>query len=108
MRTRHLGILTVRINLFAILAFELVVAAPSMALAKDSRSFTEVHSGEVHASRVPREYWRHRLEMVKSLGLDTVGTYLFWNLPEPKPGQYVWAGNEDIAAFCREAQSAGL
>ena len=32
----------------------------------------QIRCGEVHAARVPREYWRHRLEMVKAMGLNTV------------------------------------
>ena len=33
-----------------------------------------------------REYWRHRLQMARAMGLNTVCAYLFWNLNEPRPG----------------------
>lgn len=68
----------------------------------------QIRCGELHAPRVPREYWRHRLQMVKAMGLNTVCAYLFWNLHEPRPGEFDWSGQADAAAFCREAQAAGL
>ncbi len=48
----------------------------------------QIRCGEFHAARVPREYWRHRLQMAKAMGLNTVCAYLFWNLHEPTPGEY--------------------
>ncbi len=68
----------------------------------------QIRCGEIHAARVPMEYWRHRLQMAKAMGLNTVCAYLFWNLHEPKPGEYVWTGQADDAEFCRIAQEEGL
>jgi len=68
----------------------------------------QIRCGEIHAARVPREYWRHRLQMARAMGLNTVCAYLFWNLHEPKPGEYVWTGQADDAEFCRIAQEEGL
>ena len=68
----------------------------------------QIRCGEIHAARVPMEYWRHRLQMAKAMGLNTVCAYLFWNLHEPKPGEYVWTGQADDAEFCRLAQEEGL
>ena len=68
----------------------------------------QIRCGEIHAARVPMEYWRHRLQMAKAMGLNTVCAYLFWNLHEPKPGEYVWTGQADDAEFCRIAQAEGL
>ncbi|HZL77871.1 MAG TPA: beta-galactosidase, partial [Candidatus Limnocylindrales bacterium] len=68
----------------------------------------QIRCGEIHAARVPKEYWRHRLQMAKAMGLNTVCAYLFWNLHEPKPGEYVWTGQADDAEFCRIAQAEGL
>ncbi len=36
----------------------------------------QIHSGEMHFARVPEEYWRHRLQMIKAMGLNTVATYV--------------------------------
>src|SRR6266498_3221910 len=63
-----------------------------------------IRSGEMHYPRIPREYWQHRLRMARAMGLNTVSTYAFWNLHEPHPGQFDFAGNADIAEFCRLAQ----
>jgi beta-galactosidase len=68
----------------------------------------QIRCGEIHAARVPQEYWRHRLQMAKAMGLNTVCAYLFWNLHEPKPGEFNWSGQADAAEFCRIAQEEGL
>ena len=68
----------------------------------------QIRCGEIHAARVPREYWEHRLRMARSMGLNTVCAYLFWNLHEPEPGKFVWTGQADAAEFCRAAQREGL
>jgi beta-galactosidase len=34
-------------------------------------------SGEMHYTRIPREYWRERMKMAKAMGLNTIGTYVF-------------------------------
>ena len=68
----------------------------------------QIRCGEIHAARVPKEYWRQRLQLAKAMGLNTVCAYLFWNLHEPKPGEYVWTGQADDAEFCRIAQEEGL
>ena len=46
----------------------------------------QIRCGEIHAARVPREYWPHRLKMCKAMGLNTVCAYLFWNMHEPREG----------------------
>src|SRR3974377_218865 len=32
----------------------------------------QIRCGEIHAPRVPREYWRHRLPMARAMGLNTL------------------------------------
>jgi beta-galactosidase len=65
-------------------------------------------SGELHYPRIPREAWRSRLKMAKAMGLNTIGTYVFWNAHEPQPGKYDFTGNNDVAAFVKMAQEEGL
>lgn len=67
-----------------------------------------IRSGEMHAARVPREYWRHRLEMIRAMGCNTVCAYLFWNQHEPRPGEFTFSGDADAAEYCRLAQQVGL
>jgi len=73
----------------------------------DGRKF-QIRCGEIHASRVPAEYWRQRLQMARAMGLNTVCAYLFWNQIEPRPGEFNWSGQADVAEFCRLAQAEGL
>lgn len=68
----------------------------------------QIRCGEVHAARVPAEYWRDRLRRAHAMGLNTVCAYLFWNMQEPKEGQFNWTGQGDIAQFCKIAQEEGL
>jgi beta-galactosidase len=68
----------------------------------------QIRCGEIHFARVPREYWRHRLQMCKAMGLNTVCAYLFWNYHEWQEGVYDWSDNRDAAEFCRLAQQEGL
>ncbi|HZU08716.1 MAG TPA: beta-galactosidase [Pseudacidobacterium sp.] len=73
----------------------------------DGKPF-QVISGEMHYPRIPRAYWRDRLRMAKAMGLNTITTYVFWNVHEPRPGVYDFSGNNDVAEFIREAQQEGL
>lgn len=65
-------------------------------------------SGEMHYARVPHEYWRHRLQLARAMGLNTVSTYVFWNFHEPQAGSYNFNGRADVAGFVRTAQEEGL
>ena len=73
----------------------------------DGKPF-QVIAGEIHYARVPREYWQHRVRMAKAMGLNTIATYVFWNLHEPQPGVYDFAGMNDLAAFLRAVQAEGM
>jgi beta-galactosidase len=42
------------------------------------------------------------------MGLNTISTYVFWNVHEPRPGVYDFSGQNDIAEYLREAQQEGL
>jgi beta-galactosidase len=68
----------------------------------------QIISGELHYARIPREYWRDRLRKARAMGLNTISTYVFWNLHEPQPGIYNFNGSLDLAAFIRTAQEEGL
>jgi len=70
---------------------------------------TQIHSGEMHYARVPHEYWRHRLKMLKSMGLNTVATYVFWNYHHPTPGTWDFkTGSHNLVEFLKTAQEEGL
>ena len=67
-----------------------------------------VKAAEVHYPRIPRPYWEHRIQMCKSLGMNTLCIYVFWNIHEPREGQFDFTGNSDVAEFCRLAQKNGM
>lgn len=46
-----------------------------------------IYSGAMHYFRVPRPYWRDRLKKMRAAGLNTVETYIPWNLHEPVSGK---------------------
>lgn len=67
-----------------------------------------VKAAELHYPRIPRQYWEHRIEMCKALGMNTVCLYVFWNIHEQQEGVFDFTGNNDVAAFCRLAQKHGM
>src|SRR3954468_8758121 len=73
----------------------------------DGKPFV-IRCGEIHFPRVPREYWKHRLQMCRAMGLNTVCVYLFWNFHEWEEGKFDWSGQADVVEFCRLAQAEGL
>ena len=73
----------------------------------DGKPFV-IRSGELHYERIPRAFWRERMQQVRAMGLNTITTYVFWNLHEPEPGRFDFNGNLDLAAFIRTAQEEGL
>ena len=73
----------------------------------DGKPFV-VRCGEVHYARIPRDYWQHRLRMLRAMGCNAVGCYMFWNFHERERGVFKWDGRADVAEFCRMAQKEGL
>jgi beta-galactosidase len=73
----------------------------------DGKPF-QIISGSMHYARVPRAYWRDRLEKARAMGLNTITTYVFWNFHESTPGHYDFSGQKDIAEYVRIAQEVGL
>jgi beta-galactosidase len=48
------------------------------------------------------------MRKARAMGLNTVTTYVFWNLHEPEPGRFDFNGQNDLAAFLKIAQEEGL
>lgn len=67
-----------------------------------------VKAAEMHYTRIPTEYWEHRIEMCKALGMNTICLYAFWNSHEQEPGKFDFSGQNDIAKFCRLVQKHGM
>ena len=73
----------------------------------DGKPFV-VKAAELHYTRIPQAYWSHRIEMCKALGMNTICIYIFWNIHEQEEGKFDFAGQNDIAAFCKLAQQHGM
>ena len=65
-------------------------------------------SGSFHYFRVPPEYWKDRLLKMKAGGLNTVTTYIPWNLHEKVKGYINFGGNFDLGKFVETAKEVGL
>jgi len=69
----------------------------------------QIRSGELHPARIPREYWRHRIQMTKAMGMNTVALYVMWNYHEANEGEFDFhSGNRDIEAFIRLCQAEDM
>ncbi|MCA1023806.1 glycoside hydrolase family 35 protein [Halobacillus litoralis] len=68
----------------------------------------QILSGAIHYFRTVPEYWEDRLQKLKSLGLNTVETYVPWNLHEPRKGTFHFTGIADIEQFMKLADQLGL
>ncbi|SDM57841.1 glycoside hydrolase family 35 protein [Sediminibacillus halophilus] len=84
-----------------------------MLQAKDGRFYLhdepfQILSGAMHYFRTVPEHWEDRLQKLKALGLNTVETYVPWNLHEPKKGQFEFSGLADIERFVQLAYELGL
>lgn len=110
--------MTKRVTFFILLSFLIL---PSVLFAQKNHTFeikggdfvydgkpTRVISGEMHYPRIPHQYWRHRMQMLKALGLNAVATYVFWNTHEPEPGKWNFTGDKNLAEYIKIAGEEGL
>ena len=109
-----------RIGNFFIVFALLLFAQPASAQAKHSFQLGkteflldgkpyQIISGELHPARIPKEYWRHRIQMVKAMGCNTIAAYVFWNYHEQKEGVFDFTtGNRNIAEFIRICKEEGM
>lgn len=60
--------------------------------------------------RIPAPYWRDRLVKARSMGLNTIFSYVYWNELEPVQGEWRGGagGSNDVAQFFRIAGEEGL
>src|SRR4051812_41120225 len=73
----------------------------------DGKPF-RILAGEMHYPRIPRAQWRDRMRKAKAMGLNTLTTYVFWDVHEPTPGHFDFAGNNDLVEYLHIAQQEGL
>ncbi|SDJ97222.1 glycoside hydrolase family 35 protein [Sediminibacillus albus] len=84
-----------------------------MLQAKDGAFFLDnkplqILSGAIHYFRTVPEHWEDRLQKLKALGLNTVETYVPWNLHEPRKGTFDFSGLANVERFIQLADELGL
>lgn len=73
----------------------------------DGRPF-RILSGSIHYFRVIPQLWEDRLLKLRAMGLNTVDTYIAWNLHEPRKAEFNFDPPHDFLAFIRLAGELGL
>ncbi len=73
----------------------------------DGKPF-QVISGALHYFRVHPGLWDDRLDKAAAFGLNTIETYVPWNLHEPHPGEFRFSGGIDLEAFIDKVAARGL
>jgi beta-galactosidase len=69
----------------------------------------QIRSGEMHPARIPVEYWQHRIQMAKAMGMNTISVYVIWNHHERSDGVFDFSSeNRDIGAFILLCHSEGM
>ena len=68
----------------------------------------QVRSGAIHYFRVPSYYWYDRLLKLKECGLNTVETYVAWNVHEENEGKFCFSEEKDLGKFIDIASDLGL
>ncbi|TKS81297.1 Beta-galactosidase-1-like protein 2 [Collichthys lucidus] len=121
LKQRYILLLCVAVG--AVLAYQFTRSRPEVevrrmshveGLRANSSQFTlerkpfRILGGSIHYFRVPRAYWEDRLLKMKACGLNTLTTYVPWNLHEPQRGVFSFEDQLDLEAYLRLAASLGL
>ncbi len=56
-------------------------------------------AGAMSYFRVHPALWEDRLRKLRAIGINTVETYVAWNLHEPAPGEFRFDGNLDLGMY---------
>lgn len=83
------------------------VSYDSRAVLIDGRR-TLLLSGSIHYPRSTPAMWPGLMQVSRESGLNTVETYVFWNLHERRRGVLDFSDRLDLPRFCRLVQAAGL
>ena len=67
-----------------------------------------VISGAIHYFRIHPGEWSARLDQAVKFGLNTIETYVPWNLHEPRHGKFKFVGIADLEHFIREVAEHDL
>jgi len=56
-------------------------------------------TGEFHFSRYANQYWDESIKKIKAGGINTIATYVFWNIHEEKENVFNWKADNDLRRF---------
>uniref|UniRef100_A0A7N8X6U6 Beta-galactosidase n=1 Tax=Mastacembelus armatus TaxID=205130 RepID=A0A7N8X6U6_9TELE len=108
----HLGLLV--LSLGKVLLLLLKRMSHLEGLRANSSHFTlmgepfRILGGSIHYFRVPRDYWEDRLLKMKACGINTLTTYVPWNLHEPERGTFNFQDQLDLRSYVSLAAEVGL
>ncbi|MXV52295.1 hypothetical protein GS399_15055 [Pedobacter sp. HMF7647] len=76
------------------------LSANSYYISKNLVPFIPV-TAEFHFSRYPEQYWDESIKKIKAGGVNTIATYIFWNIHEEKEAVFDWTGNRNLRKFIK-------
>jgi len=79
------------------------IAVNSYYMSRDGKPVIPV-MGEFHYSRYPEQQWEEEIVKMKAGGVNVIPTYVFWNLHEPREGEWHWEGNLNLRGFVELCQ----
>uniref|UniRef100_A0A7N8Y607 Beta-galactosidase n=1 Tax=Mastacembelus armatus TaxID=205130 RepID=A0A7N8Y607_9TELE len=112
LKQRYLLLLCVAVG--AVIAYHCTRMSHLEGLRANSSQFSletkpfRILGGSIHYFRVPRAYWEDRLLKMKACGLNTLTTYVPWNMHEPERGVFNFEDQLDLEAYLHLAASLGL
>ena len=109
----YLGVFTLAIIIASPITYDQVRGVPYN-VSYDHRAITIngtrtlLIAGAIHYPRSTPGMWPYIMSMAKQNGLNTVQTYVFWNIHEQKRGIYDFSGRANLYQFLQDAADAGL
>lgn len=68
----------------------------------------QILSGAMHYFRIHPDYWRDRIVKLRQCGLNTLESYLAWNVHETREGVFDFSGGKDFRRYFEMAAEEGL
>ncbi|KAJ4885554.1 Beta-galactosidase 11 [Raphanus sativus] len=67
-----------------------------------------LYSGSIHYPRSTPDMWPKIIKRAKQGGLNTIQTYVFWNVHEPVQGKFNFSGRADLVKFIKLVEKNGM
>lgn len=83
------------------------ISVTSQYIVQDGTPFVPI-IGEFHYNRYPAAAWEEELRKMKAGGINTVASYVFWNVHERTEGNFDWSGDLNLRRFVELCGRVGL